>query len=91
MASSASVLASPPGRRQGLFLQKAGHTFPESERKIHKKVWNAYEVRSDHHNALDRVFRDICRKNGIVCDNALIFEYLQTFEDKEQKRQLSLF
>jgi DNA repair photolyase len=73
------------------FYKKLDEYFPGLKEKYIKTFGNAYEVRSDNHDALMRVFRDVCGRNGIVCDNAQIFEYLHTFEEKGAANQLSLF
>ena len=38
-----------------------------------------------------RLFHQICTEKGIVHDNRQIFEYLNTFEEKNNYVQLSLF
>ena len=38
-----------------------------------------------------RLFHQICTEKGIVYDNRQIFEYLNTFEEKNNYVQLSLF
>ncbi len=73
------------------FYKKLDEHFPGLKEKYIKKFGNTYEVRSDNNDALMRVFREICSRNGILCDNAQIFEYLRTFEDKGAANQLSLF
>jgi DNA repair photolyase len=73
------------------FYKKLDEYFPGLKEKYIKTFGNAYEVWSANHDALTRVFRDICSRNGIICDNAQIFEYLRTFEDKGAANQLSLF
>lgn len=65
--------------------------FPGLKQKYIKKYGNAYELRSDHHETLMHIFLETCRKNGIVCDNKQIFDYLHKYEDKEHLAQISLF
>jgi len=37
------------------------------------------------------LFHKRCEQNGVMHNNDEIFEYLQTFEEKEQVQQLSLW
>lgn len=78
------------GDREYFYKNLDAH-FPGLKAQYIKKYGNAYDVRSDHHDALMRIFRDTCQHNGIVCDNTKIFKYLQTFENKEYSDQISLF
>lgn len=41
-----------------------------------------YQINSPKNNALMKVFHQICEDNGIVHDNAKIFAYLCSFEEK---------
>ena len=38
-----------------------------------------------------KLFHQICEANGIVHDNKRIFDYLNTFEERNPSIQLSLF
>lgn len=52
---------------------------------------NSYEVTSDNNTALMKIFYSECKNHEIVCNNDEIFKYLNTYEDKTQLEQLSLF
>lgn len=65
--------------------------FPGLRQKYHRKYGYAYEVTSDNHSALMRIFRTECRKHGIMSDPNEIFRYLRTFPEQETYEQLSLF
>ena len=73
------------------FYNKLDEHFPGLKDKYIKKFGNAYEVRSEQHEALTHIFRKVCQENGILCDKTKIFDYLHTFEDKSALDQLSLF
>lgn len=73
------------------FYKKLDEHFPGLKERYIKKYGRAYEVRSDHHDALTRLFREVCRDSRILCDNKEIFNYLHTFEDKSASDQISLF
>lgn len=65
--------------------------FPGLRQKYHRKYGYAYEVTSDNHSALMRIFRTECRKHGIMSNPDEIFRYLHTFPEQETYEQLSLF
>lgn len=63
--------------------------FPGLKERYIQCYGTQYELVSPNHAALMRQFRQTCDAHGIVRDNRRIFEYLHTFEEKEE--QLSLF
>ncbi len=73
------------------YYKKLDEHFPGLKDKYIIEYGKAYEVRSGRNGALMGIFRDVCRKNGILCDNKQIFDYLHTFEDKAGNDQISLF
>lgn len=73
------------------FYAKLDEHFPGLKEKYHKKYGYSYEVTSDNNEKLMSIFYSECKKHGIVCSNDKIFEYLNTFEDKQQIEQLSMF
>lgn len=73
------------------FYQQLDRHFPHLKEKYIQNYGSQYVVSSPHQNRLMRLFHETCEKNGIVHDNNRIFRYLQTFEDKQQGRQLSLW
>lgn len=52
---------------------------------------NRYEIESPNNSRLMKIFHEKCGEYGIVHDNEQIFRYLQTFEEKEAVRQMSLW
>ncbi len=73
------------------FYAKLDRHFPGLKQKYQKRYGYSYEVPSDNNDTLMDIFRSECKKHGIICNNDEIFEYLNTFEDKQQMEQLSLF
>ena len=50
-----------------------------------------YQLNSPNNSGLMRLFHQICAENGIAHDNEQIFEYLNTFEEKQDTVQMGLF
>lgn len=63
--------------------------FPGLREKYHKKYGYSYEVRSDSHDALMRVYRDFCEQYGIIHDMDEVFGYLRELPEKAE--QICLF
>lgn len=63
--------------------------FPGLKEKYHKKYGYAYEVTSDNHAELVRIFKEKCQQNGIVHDIDACFQYLHELPEKYE--QLTLF
>lgn len=78
------------GNREYFYKQLDQH-FPHLKEKYIKKYGNQYVIDSPNSKELMRLFHEKCEKNGIVHDNEQIFNYLNTFEEKQYGRQLSLF
>lgn len=70
------------------FYAALDKNFPGMKERYHKRYGYAYEVPSDRGRDLMELFRDKCRKNGIVCDVDACFKYLHEFPEKY--RQLTL-
>ncbi|MHB1483062.1 MAG: SPL family radical SAM protein [Saccharofermentanales bacterium] len=73
------------------FYQKLDEHFPGMKERYHEKYGYAYDIKSDQNEPLMRIFQDECDKAGIVTGNDRIFEYMRTFEERQDDRQLSLF
>lgn len=71
------------------FYEALDRQFPGMRQKYHGKYGYAYEVTSDNHRELMRIFREKCKGNNILCDVNQCFEYLHEFPEKYE--QLSLF
>ena len=63
--------------------------FPGLRQKYHSTYGYAYEVNSPSHESLMKLFKETCRKHGIMHDVKTCFEYLHEFP--ENYEQLSLF
>lgn len=72
------------------FYQKLDEYFPGLKEKYIRTYGNAYEIPSPNSSKLTEIFRNVCRKNGIMCNAKECFEYLNKFEDKYSGEQMSL-
>ncbi len=63
--------------------------FPGLRQKYHHKYGYSYELKSDRHEELMEIFRDVCRRNGIVHEVDACFQYLHEFPEKYN--QLTFF
>ncbi|MDC7286245.1 radical SAM protein [Blautia schinkii] len=73
------------------FYKKLDQHFPGMKEKYIQAYGNQYVLSSPRNSSLMRLFHQTCAENGIVHDNKEIFEYLNTFEEKQNNVQLSLF
>ncbi|MEG0900857.1 MAG: radical SAM protein, partial [Clostridia bacterium] len=65
--------------------------FPRMKEKYIQTYGNQYEINSPNSSALLKLFHQKCTQHGIIHDNRKLFEYLNTFEEKQSDKQLSLF
>ena len=73
------------------FYKQLDHLFPQLKEKYIQTYGNQYIIESPKNHPLMKLFYHKCNKAGIVCDNKQIFEYLQTFEEKNTIKQISLW
>lgn len=73
------------------FYTKLEEHFPGMKERYIRAYGNAYEVGSPRYKELMKLFRDRCRKEGIMYAPDKCFAYLKEFEDKQGYEQLSLF
>ena len=73
------------------FYRQLDQLFPHMKEKYIRTFGSQYELNSPRSRSLMRLFHQICAEKGIVHDNRQIFEYLNTFEEKSNYVQLSLF
>jgi len=59
--------------------------------KYIQKYGSQYEVISPNNQKLMKLFYEKCDAHGIMHGNDKIFKYLQTFEEKQMARQMSLW
>lgn len=72
------------------FYKKIDEHFPGLREKYHRKYGYSYEVTSDNHSSLMKIFYDECKAHGVMRDVKEIFEYLNAFPTLEYT-QMSLF
>lgn len=73
------------------FYRQLDRLFPYMKEKYIRTYGTQYQLNSPNNDMLMKLFHQICGDNGIVHDNAQIFEYLHKFEEKNKAVQLSLF
>lgn len=71
------------------FYARLDRLFPGVKQKYINNFGNAYVCNSTNNKYLMNIFKEQCRKHNILWKTNDVFEYLQTFESKNQ--QLSLF
>lgn len=65
--------------------------FPGLKEKYQRKYGYAYEVVSDNHKELMRLFHETCSTHGIVSNVDALFRYFHEFPEQKGYEQLSLF
>lgn len=73
------------------FYKQLDHLFPNLKETYIKRYGTQYIIDSPNSKELMKLFHETCDKNGIIHNNTQIFQYLNTFEDKGEGEQLSLF
>ena len=73
------------------FYQKLDEHFPGIKEKYIKKYGNSYTITSDNNRSLMALFREICRKNKIMCDTDKVFEFMRSLDIKPDVGQYELF
>ena len=73
------------------FYKKLDEHFPGMKMKYVRNYGNSYYINSPHNDELMKIFHERCENAGVMHDNDEIFEYLNTFEEKEKFEQLRLF
>lgn len=71
------------------FYEALEKHFPGLRAKYHQKYGYAYEIPSDNSRELMKLFKDTCKKHGIIHDVNECFQYLHEFPEKYQ--QMTLF
>jgi len=72
------------------FYSKLEEHFPGIKNIYQKKYGYSYGITSDNNKPLKKLLQTFCEKHKIIQDNNKLFEYLQTYEEKE-KSQIELF
>ena len=78
------------GNREYFYTQ-LDRLFPRLKDKYIRTYGNRYVAESPDSRCLMKLFYEKCQKGGIVHNNEQIFQYLNTFEEKERGSQLSLW
>lgn len=78
------------GNREYFYSQLDKH-FPGLKEKYIQKYGNRYEVVSPNNQKLMKLFYEKCDAHGVMYGNDKIFRYLQTFEEKQVAKQMSLW
>ena len=71
------------------FYKKLDEHFPDLKYKYIRAFGNSYECLSPNNARLTDIFRDECRRHGILYHPDEVFGYTRSFEAKE--RQISMF
>ncbi len=78
------------GNRQ-YFYNQLDRLFPHMKEKYMRIYGTQYQISSPKNNELMKVFHQICEAKNILHDNAKIFAYLCSFEEKNRPVQINLF
>ena len=73
------------------FYSKLDKHFPLLKDRYIREFGNSYVINSKNNYRLMKIFRDFCENEKIMHDYNKIFSYLNTFEEKETTKQLSIF
>ena len=73
------------------FYSKLDKYFPYLKDRYIREFGNSYVINSRNNYRLMKIFRDFCENEKIMHDYNKIFSYLNTFEEKEISKQLSIF
>lgn len=73
------------------FYQQLDRLFPKMKERYIQTYGYQYVLNSPKNSRLMKLFHKICSESGTVHDNNQIFEYLNTFEEKQCHQQLSMF
>lgn len=73
------------------FYEQLERLFPGLKEKYISIYGNQYMIESGNNKKLMQFFHQKCEENGIVHNNDQIFNYLHSMEEKEDKKQLSIW
>lgn len=72
------------------FYRQLDRLYPGLKERYIKQYGNEYIIASPNHTKLMRLFHEKCEAYGLVHDNDQIFQYINSFEEKDAGQQLSL-
>lgn len=78
------------GDREYLYAQLDRH-FPGMKERYILAFGNRYQCPSPNAPLLERIFREECRKRGVLWEAEAAMNWLMEFEDKQSGQQLNLF
>ena len=73
------------------FYEQLDRLFPQLKEKYIRTYGNQYIIESPANSRLMKLFYQRCSESGIIHNNNQIFEYLQTFPEKDVAQQISLW
>lgn len=73
------------------FYKQLEQKFPNLKERYIQKYGNQYILESPNNKELMKLFHQKCDQNGMIHNNEQLFEYLNTFEEKQYDRQLTIF
>ena len=73
------------------FYKQLDILFPGIKEKYIKTYGNSFSINSLNNNRLMKLFHEKCEKNRIMHNNKNIFNYINSFEEKNKFLQLKLF
>ena len=73
------------------FCEQLNKKFPGITERYIQTYGNQYDIHSPNASELWNLLQATCRKHNILCNNDAIFEYLNTFEEKQAPSQISLW
>lgn len=73
------------------FYRALDEKFPGLKERYIQSYGNMYDVRSKNNQELMELFYRRCKQKGILYDPNVVFSYLNTFEQKNSTRQISIF
>lgn len=73
------------------FYKQLEQKFPNLKERYIQKYGNQYILESPNNKELMKLFHQKCEQNGMIHNNEQLFEYLNTFEEKQYDRQLTIF
>ena len=76
------------GNREYYYKNLDKHFKGLKERYI-KEYGNSYEVLSKNNEKLMKIIKETCNQNNIICDMKEVFNYMSTFEEKNNEVQIS--
>lgn len=73
------------------YFENLDKHFPGLKQRYMREFGNSYDVPSPRGRQLYNLFRQRCRDNGFMYSSRQIFNYLETYEEKDDSQQLSLW